>query len=388
MMDYRENLQKCQEYIQALVEERRKILVFQRELPLCLELVTQALEACRQQLSGTTTECLNGQSECSEQTTSGGPIFEEFIPLKRASSITDEEELESHEPIITETQNIDKSGKKSDWLRSVQLWNQNPDPPTPKQDDQAKKVPVVEVKKNGGAFHPFQKEKAVGSKPTSVATAATPGPGPGPGPAPGPTPAASACSTAETVAAAAPSGSSSKKDDKEKQSQRKARRCWSPELHRRFLSALQQLGGSHVATPKQIRELMKVDGLTNDEVKSHLQKYRLHTRRPTPAIHSNSNPQAPQFVVGIWVPPGDYGAVTTGATLGEAATAAPPKGVYAPVAAPPRPQASAVSTQRQQQKQSSEPHGEEQGSRSDGVVHCNSPSTSSSTHTSSASPAL
>lgn len=26
-----------------------------------------------------------------------------------------------------------------------------------------------------------------------------------------------------------------------------------------------------VATPKQIRELMKVDGLTNDEVKSHLQ---------------------------------------------------------------------------------------------------------------------
>ena len=26
-----------------------------------------------------------------------------------------------------------------------------------------------------------------------------------------------------------------------------------------------------VATPKQIREMMKVDGLTNDEVKSHLQ---------------------------------------------------------------------------------------------------------------------
>lgn len=26
-----------------------------------------------------------------------------------------------------------------------------------------------------------------------------------------------------------------------------------------------------MATPKQIRELMQVDGLTNDEVKSHLQ---------------------------------------------------------------------------------------------------------------------
>lgn len=60
---------------------------------------------------------------------------------------------------------------------------------------------------------------------------------------------------------------------------RKQRRCWSPELHRRFVNALQQLGGAQVATPKQIRELMQVDGLTNDEVKSHLQKYRLHTRR-------------------------------------------------------------------------------------------------------------
>ncbi|PPD92754.1 hypothetical protein GOBAR_DD10314 [Gossypium barbadense] len=28
-----------------------------------------------------------------------------------------------------------------------------------------------------------------------------------------------------------------------------------------------------------IRELMQVDGLTNDKVKSHLQKYWLHTRR-------------------------------------------------------------------------------------------------------------
>lgn len=29
--------------------------------------------------------------------------------------------------------------------------------------------------------------------------------------------------------------------------------------------------GSAAATPKQIRELMKVNGLTNDEIKSHLQ---------------------------------------------------------------------------------------------------------------------
>ncbi|VAH58297.1 unnamed protein product [Triticum turgidum subsp. durum] len=61
-----------------------------------------------------------------------------------------------------------------------------------------------------------------------------------------------------------------------------------------------------------IRELMKVDGLTNDEVKSHLQKYRLHTRRPMPAP-SAPPPGAPQLVVlgGIWMPP-DYAAQGAG----------------------------------------------------------------------------
>ncbi|GER30847.1 homeodomain-like superfamily protein [Striga asiatica] len=55
---------------------------------------------------------------------------------------------------------------------------------------------------------------------------------------------------------------------------KKQRRCWSPELHRLFVDALQNLGGAEVATPKQIREHMKVEGLTNDEVKSHLQDSR------------------------------------------------------------------------------------------------------------------
>ncbi|KAJ4917569.1 Homeodomain-like superfamily protein [Raphanus sativus] len=72
---------------------------------------------------------------------------------------------------------------------------------------------------------------------------------------------------------------------------RKQRRCWTPELHRRFVDALQQLGGPGVATPKQIREHMQEEGLTNDEVKSHLQKYRLHIRK------SNSNPEKQSVVV-------------------------------------------------------------------------------------------
>ncbi|CAM0876398.1 unnamed protein product [Alopecurus aequalis] len=78
----------------------------------------------------------------------------------------------------------------------------------------------------------------------------------------------------------------------QEQQSRKTRRCWSTELHRQFVAALRQLGGPQVATPKQIREVMKVDGLTNDEVKSHLQKYRLHNQnqRTSPGASSSSHP--------------------------------------------------------------------------------------------------
>ncbi|KAK5818212.1 hypothetical protein PVK06_023146 [Gossypium arboreum] len=50
------------------------------------------------------------------------------------------------------------------------------------------------------------------------------------------------------------------------------RRCWSSELHSRFVEALNMLGGIEVATPKQIRNLMQVEGLTIEQVKSHLQE--------------------------------------------------------------------------------------------------------------------
>ncbi|XP_021905360.1 uncharacterized protein LOC110820240 [Carica papaya] len=53
------------------------------------------------------------------------------------------------------------------------------------------------------------------------------------------------------------------------------RRSWSSELHGRFVQALDLLGGDEVATPKQIKEIMQVEGLTSEQVKSHLQRYRL-----------------------------------------------------------------------------------------------------------------
>ncbi|KAA3488321.1 transcription factor LUX-like [Gossypium australe] len=360
-MDYAQKMRKCHEYVEGLEEERRKIQVFQRELPLCFELVTQAIESCKKEMY------MQGQSECSEQTSSDSPVLEEFIPIKRSCNCSEEDDDDDDENVAA----ADK--KKSDWLRSVQLWN------PPSKEDVGKTGSGVQMKGNGGAFQPFHKEKgnvekksveAVG-KGNASATATT---------------TTTSASTTESGSRgiAADDGNTNKKVEKGQQQQqppqRKQRRCWSSELHKRFLHALQQLGGSHVATPKQIRELMKVDGLTNDEVKSHLQKYRLHTRRPSPSINSNgNNPQTPQFVVvgGIWVPPQEYASVaTTAAVSGETSvTPSPNSGVYAPVAVP-LPTLAKPSVQRPQRSQS-----EDRGSHSEGRVHSNSPSTSSSTHT-------
>ena len=87
--------------------------------------------------------------------------------------------------------------------------------------DTPENTTVVEVNRNGGAFQPFQKEKT-GSGGGMMSSSSDPVP------------------AAETGL-----GGSSRREEKEAQNQRKQRRCWSPELHRRFLHALQQLGGSH-----------------------------------------------------------------------------------------------------------------------------------------------
>lgn len=98
-----------------------------------------AIEACKKEISGgsTTTDYMQGQSECSEQTSSDGPVLEEFIPIKRSSDCSEEDdEQESRKSKDHDTNTKEKNvaaadKKKSDWLRSVQLWNNNqsPDPP-------------------------------------------------------------------------------------------------------------------------------------------------------------------------------------------------------------------------------------------------------------------
>lgn len=54
---------------------------------------------------------------------------------------------------------------------------------------------------------------------------------------------------------------------------RRQRLVWTPDLHVRFLVAVNQLGIS-AAAPKSILAIMQAEGLTRENVASHLQKYR------------------------------------------------------------------------------------------------------------------
>ncbi|PPD75981.1 hypothetical protein GOBAR_DD27091 [Gossypium barbadense] len=290
--------QKLEDFLGRLEEERLKIDAFKRELPLCMQLLTNEVRACFLFLWR-----LRGSNYIACRANQGSrPVLEEFIPLKNSSS-----------------ENSDKSqniSDKANWMTSAQLWSQAGNETKPPQSSVASpkeadigfnvspKLGLDTKQRNGGAFLPFSKDRQ--------------NPCPGSTLQPLPDLALASmnedmddkkCSETEngcqrrensgrtgdggalveqgkgtSCNAAEGQTTNGNTNTNTGQPHRKARRCWSPDLHRRFVNALQMLGGSQVATPKQIRELMKVEGLTNDEVKSH---YRLHTRRSSPS------PQAP-----------------------------------------------------------------------------------------------
>ncbi|KAL6287680.1 hypothetical protein ACE6H2_012070 [Prunus campanulata] len=82
-----------------------------------------------------------------------------------------------------------------------------------------------------------------------------------------------------------------------------SRLSWTQELHTKFVEVLSMLGGPAEATPKQIREAMQVEGLTNDQVKSHLQKYRLNSMGVQPAASAKSSKRkVPFYFRDFWNP--------------------------------------------------------------------------------------
>lgn len=295
--------QKLEEFLSHLEDERIKIDAFKRELPLSMQLLSNAVEVSRQQLQSYVT---NHEPK---------PVLEEFMPLNNSNSKSQEEKA-SMINWMTCAQLCSKEGNQT---KPLQPMTPSKETGIAREERADREVPETEIglgispkltldtkQVNGGAFIPFSRERRRYL----------------------PEPVNSGNGTKETSGKVAEShivietnGNANKNQidlqvtnsttgNGNNQPPRKSRRCWSPELHRRFVNALHMLGGSQVsvATPKQIRELMNVEGLTNDEVKSHLQKYRLHTRRPSQSPHTIGGPAQHLVVLGgIWVPP-EYGA--------------------------------------------------------------------------------
>ncbi|KAK6923001.1 hypothetical protein RJ641_011305 [Dillenia turbinata] len=254
-----ERSSKLDGFVNALEDELHKIDAFKRELPLCMFLLQDAILKVKEQAK---------QWRISDDQ----PVIEKSVPSK-VNSDEDEED-------------------KKKWMSSARLWCTKENNSTSQTDEQDKGSTASEKSgqpcnssTKGGTFMPFKRECGLQVKEEKRVQVQPLG---GLSLVPCVTSELPTSNLGSKVGASFQSvcGSSSLFAENVKvlnkpyqQTCRKQRRYWSSELHRRFINALQQLGGCQAATPKQIRELMQVDGLTNDEVKSHLQKCRLHVKR-------------------------------------------------------------------------------------------------------------
>ncbi|CAH8314753.1 unnamed protein product [Eruca vesicaria subsp. sativa] len=216
--DNHSKLSEIDAYVGKLEKERKKIDVFRRELPLCMLLVNEAIEKLKEKASSVMMAS-NGKFD------------------------------------VGQGAKLESDNNKKNWMNSAQLWISNSN--SRNEEDRCVTQTPFQTCNNlnqGGAFLPFHPPPP--AAPLSIMT-----------------PMMGSSRTDQLHQLNKPLQSHHHIQKKEQ------RRRWSQDLHRKFVDALQKIGGSQVATPKQIRDMMKVDGLTNDEVKSHLQKYRMHIRK-------------------------------------------------------------------------------------------------------------
>ncbi|KAL0321179.1 UNVERIFIED_CONTAM: Myb family transcription factor EFM [Sesamum radiatum] len=269
-----EQTQKLEEFLARLEEERLKIDAFKRELPLCMQLLTNAVEASRQQL----------QSQRTNQAAGARPVLEEFIPLKNTTS---------SDPTENDGNNL--CADKANWMTSAQLWNQESEEAKPPQSPLTTSPQETDIKlalngkqrmNGGGAFHPFSSKDRVSS---------------------------SSCGEAFPELALA-SSHKEEMEDKKNSSETSSRRDNSAGKcgNNSVADQKEQVSsGTPANTTTQTTERPgDVGRRTCTGVLSMLftcwvvlKKYRLHTRRPSPSPQAPVT--APQVVVlgGIWVPP-------------------------------------------------------------------------------------
>lgn len=299
--DVTERLDKVDQFVKRLEEEMEKIELFKRELPLSIVLLKDAILVLKQ-------ESAQYRTKNAHQ-----PVLEEFIPLRRETGGENtQDNTSTHNNQADEEE--DSSRDKKNWMSSVQLWSADKSPTTTAQncnlnqsqtlvsesqkgDDKRNKLfcdDLTYPSKKGFVpmIHTYPNFPELGRKVDRDQVVSVPGlslvtPGIKHSKQDSISSGLNSTFGGNRISSSSSNVQSNVRTGNQQPTSRKQRRCWSPELHRRFVDALTQLGGPQVATPKQIRELMQVDGLTNDEVKSHLQKYRLHTKR-APNKSSNS----------------------------------------------------------------------------------------------------
>lgn len=96
--DHLERMRRHEEYIKGLEEERKKIEVFKRELPFCMQLLNDAIEACKEQLADCERASLHEDVQ-NAPNTNGRPVLEEFIPIKKSYQAT-ENKLEDRKSVV------------------------------------------------------------------------------------------------------------------------------------------------------------------------------------------------------------------------------------------------------------------------------------------------